>query len=274
MNALPSNADIVPMAQALKEGLLIGGSDARIGIPVKPFKKFFIEPSHQYLIDHQVQVMTETSARQIVADESNRILGVETASGFMPATAVVAAIPPEELLHLLPQSIADNSFFSRLGRFEHAGIATIHLTFDRPVLQVSFGAFHNGFAQWVFRRGDPEEGGCSRVSVIISNAPDRTAISTDELTAKVVQDLRKYLPFAKDAEIKAIKVIRTVKATVVLKPGSNETRPGARTPIKGFYLAGDWCATGLPATIESAARSGIMTSEEALIEMQQKFQTV
>ena len=33
-------------------------------------------------------------------------------------------------------------------------------------------------------------------------------------------------------------------------------RPTTATPISNLFLAGDWTATGLPATIESAVASG------------------
>jgi len=58
--------------------------------------------------------------------------------------------------------------------------------------------------------------------------------------------------------------VRYPDATVLLKPGSKELRPSPATPIKGLYLAGDWCDTGLPATIESAARSGELAANEVL----------
>jgi zeta-carotene desaturase len=41
-------------------------------------------------------------------------------------------------------------------------------------------------------------------------------------------------------------------------------RPTARTPVRGLYLAGDWTATGLPATIESAVQSGYTAAEAIL----------
>ena len=34
------------------------------------------------------------------------------------------------------------------------------------------------------------------------------------------------------------------------------SRPSTETDVPGFLLAGDWIDTGLPATIESAVRSG------------------
>jgi uncharacterized protein with NAD-binding domain and iron-sulfur cluster len=43
-----------------------------------------------------------------------------------------------------------------------------------------------------------------------------------------------------------------------------EVRPAARTPVRGLYLAGDWTATGLPATIEGAVQSGNAAAREVM----------
>jgi uncharacterized protein with NAD-binding domain and iron-sulfur cluster len=43
-------------------------------------------------------------------------------------------------------------------------------------------------------------------------------------------------------------------------------RPPARTPVQGLFLAGDWTATGLPATIEGAVQSGYTAAREVLQE--------
>ncbi len=50
-------------------------------------------------------------------------------------------------------------------------------------------------------------------------------------------------------------VVREPRATFSLAPGQ-PARPSTDTPVPGLYLAGDWIDTGLPATIESAVRSG------------------
>jgi uncharacterized protein with NAD-binding domain and iron-sulfur cluster len=39
-------------------------------------------------------------------------------------------------------------------------------------------------------------------------------------------------------------------------PAEDARRPEARTRWRNLVLAGDWTATGLPATIEGAIRSG------------------
>ena len=57
-------------------------------------------------------------------------------------------------------------------------------------------------------------------------------------------------------------MIREPRATFSLAPGQ-PPRPSTKTPIRGLYLAGDWIDTGLPATIESAVRSGHQAADAA-----------
>jgi len=51
-------------------------------------------------------------------------------------------------------------------------------------------------------------------------------------------------------------IVREKRATFLATPDEERRRPGARTPLANLALAGDWTATGLPATIEGAVRSG------------------
>ena len=58
--------------------------------------------------------------------------------------------------------------------------------------------------------------------------------------------------------------IREKRATFIPSPGLEGVRPVAATSVDGFVLAGDWTATGLPATIEGAIRSGITAANQLL----------
>ncbi len=46
------------------------------------------------------------------------------------------------------------------------------------------------------------------------------------------------------------------RATFASRPDQEMLRPATRTRWNNLMLAGDWTATGLPATIEGAIRSG------------------
>jgi uncharacterized protein with NAD-binding domain and iron-sulfur cluster len=58
------------------------------------------------------------------------------------------------------------------------------------------------------------------------------------------------------AELPPWQIVRERRATFAATPAQNARRPGAATAWRNLILAGDWTATGLPATIESAVRSG------------------
>jgi len=51
-------------------------------------------------------------------------------------------------------------------------------------------------------------------------------------------------------------IVRERRATFAATPAQNALRPGPVTALKNLFLAGDWTATGLPATIEGSVRSG------------------
>jgi uncharacterized protein with NAD-binding domain and iron-sulfur cluster len=56
-------------------------------------------------------------------------------------------------------------------------------------------------------------------------------------------------------------VIKEVNATYSPRPGIDAHRPGPVTAWPRVFLAGDWTATGWPATMESAVRSGYLAAE-------------
>jgi len=70
---------------------------------------------------------------------------------------------------------------------------------------------------------------------------------------------------ARDLKVIYSQVIKERPATFSPCVGVDALRPPARSPVRGLYLAGDWTATGLPATIEGAVRSGY-TAAQAILE--------
>jgi uncharacterized protein with NAD-binding domain and iron-sulfur cluster len=67
-------------------------------------------------------------------------------------------------------------------------------------------------------------------------------------------DLRPVLGLGE--AVAPVRVVKEKRATFAATAAQEARRPGARTPLANLALAGDWTATGLPATIEGAIRSG------------------
>jgi zeta-carotene desaturase len=74
-------------------------------------------------------------------------------------------------------------------------------------------------------------------------------------------ELGQFFPAVKSANLLKAAVVKEVRATYSIRPQLDSIRPGAASPWPGIYLAGDWTATGWPATMEGAARSGYRAAE-------------
>jgi uncharacterized protein with NAD-binding domain and iron-sulfur cluster len=60
------------------------------------------------------------------------------------------------------------------------------------------------------------------------------------------------------------RIVKEKRATFAATPAQEARRPGPRTRWRNLVLAGDWTATGLPATMEGAIRSGRVAADAVL----------
>jgi len=264
MNAPTYIAGTKPLVKAVKEGLLVGGKAAMLGLPLKPLKQLYVDPALDYLTAQGADIRCGTPVDAVVVDKSDRVSGVMVEGELLPAKGVILALPPYEVTGRIPRRWRSDPFFSRVSEFSYAPIASVHMAFDRPVLPVRFGHLPRAFTHWVFGRGRSEASGWANLSALISYAPDRAEAMVEAIGSQALEDIRDRLPEARNAKLLRLKTVRIARATVVLKPNTDRLRAVSRTPVKGLYLAGDWCQTGLPATIESAARSGDEAAKAAL----------
>jgi uncharacterized protein with NAD-binding domain and iron-sulfur cluster len=107
-------------------------------------------------------------------------------------------------------------------------------------------------AQWVFDR----EALCGQrglVGVVISASGRHQDLDQETLVARVHSELRAHFPRLVDPLWS--RVIAEKRATFSCVVGVQ--RPSQRTALPNVYLAGDYTASAYPATLESAARSGV-----------------
>jgi hypothetical protein len=90
--------------------------------------------------------------------------------------------------------------------------------------------------------------------VTISDAATLFDMPREELAQTIWRDVAKI---GRLSEIlPPWQIVRERRATFAATPEQNALRPEAETIWNNLFLAGDWTATGLPATLESAVRSG------------------
>jgi uncharacterized protein with NAD-binding domain and iron-sulfur cluster len=102
----------------------------------------------------------------------------------------------------------------------------------------------------------------SYVELVISSSKSLIEKSRQEIIDLALTELREFFPAARDAKLVKATVIKEVNATFSPKPGIDRYRPNSKTLWPHVFLAGDWTATGWPATMEGAVRSGYIAAEK------------
>ena len=113
--------------------------------------------------------------------------------------------------------------------------------------------------QWIFDRtaitGEGAPG--QHLALSISGAHDEMGVPRRALARQMDHEIRALFPDAAGADLTQWAVIKDARATFAPGPGQAARRPGPMTPAPGITLAGTWTATGWPATMEGAVRSGL-----------------
>jgi uncharacterized protein with NAD-binding domain and iron-sulfur cluster len=210
-----------------------------------------------------VVVKLNEAARGLRFDPAaGRIAACETRGGDIVADAYILAVPHGRVRDLLPAETRDRPEFAALDKFETAPIASVHMWFDRPVMNHRHVTLIGRTIHWLFRRADDPSG--QYVQSVTSAARELAALGKDGIRDKVVAELREVFPAARTARLIRCRVVVERAATFSVVPGVDAIRPEQETSIPNLWLAGDYTRTGWPATMEGAVRSGYLAAEGAL----------
>ena len=117
--------------------------------------------------------------------------------------------------------------------------------------------------QWVFNRGEPRRASTTSRS---SSAPpgSSAAWGTTKCDGASSRNCERLFPAATAASLLRARVVTEHAATFSAVPGVDRWRPPQESPFANLFVAGDWTATGWPATMEGAVRSGYLAAEAIL----------
>jgi phytoene dehydrogenase-like protein len=224
----------------LRETLMAGG-----GACLPMFPRGGLSTS---LIDPAVAMLTGRGAafhfgRRIAALQiaGGRVTGLTGPDGPIPlgtADAVVLAVPPWVASDLLPGLQVPSVF---------EAIVNVHFRIAADPGPAGFIGLLGGTAEWVFVKQ-------GHVSTTTSAAHRLADSDADRIAIAVWPNVRAALGLS--GRMPPWRVVKERRATIAATAAQERRRPTARTELANLVLAGDWTATGLPATIEGAIRSG------------------
>ena len=253
---------------------------------------FFREPLEGFTatesqIHLQLRNQEDTRLKESVAEKDG---GKEAAGApLLPGVGrsrdfdfLILALPFDALDKVLPQTPDSASLREKITHFETAPITGIHLWFDRQISDLDHAVLLDRTIQWMFHKSrlqhrgraalqgrvniENSEGASapegSYIELVVSSSKSLIDKSRAEIVDLALAEVREFFPAARDAKLIKSTVIKELNATYSPRPGIDAHRPSAITPWPRVFLAGDWTATGWPATMEGAVRSGYQAAED------------
>jgi squalene-associated FAD-dependent desaturase len=167
---------------------------------------------------------------------------------------VVLALPLKHMRAVLPQVGLPSPP-------QEGAIAGLLLRFARPVMEEPFFTAVGTPLQHVFNKTaiwkhTPEDGS-QVIELVLSAAEREVKLGVERLSGELLPELAKHLPEVRRVPLLAKRMLVHATATFRVKPGGEAHRLPVTWPgLSNVVLAGDFAATGLPSTMESAARAG------------------
>ncbi|MGH9511939.1 MAG: hydroxysqualene dehydroxylase HpnE [Terriglobales bacterium] len=268
-------ASIPSAAQVIRESFLNSAEAGRMGVPTVPLTELY-GAAGEYIQARggEVRLRSAVESFEPQADSVKLLAGGRE----MIFDYLIPATPFDALSKMLPPTPDTDSLRSALKKFETSPITGIHLWFDREITELDHAVLLDRTIQWMFHKskllqdgrgrpslhrsdGSSAEADKSYVELVVSASKSLVDKSRAEIIELAVKELREFFPKAREASLIKSTVIKEVHATYSPQPGADDYRPRSTTAWPRIFLAGDWTATGWPATMEGAVRSGYSAAE-------------
>jgi squalene-associated FAD-dependent desaturase len=263
LNIEPSAGSAALAGAVIRETLATGGQACRPLIARDGLGHALIEPALGFLRErnnvvhfgHQLHALRCADARVETLD-----FGTDSIA-LAENDAVILAVPPYAAAALVAGLETPT---------DYRAIVNAHFRIEPAPHQPPILGLLNGTTEWVFAFP-------GRVAVTISAADRLIDTPRDALARTIWSEVAAATGLP--TELPPWQIVRERRATFAATPEQDARRPGSITRFDNLLLAGDWTNTGLPATIESAIRSGrraadLVTKTESTIPKSGNGQTI
>lgn len=244
LNTPPESASARLLWEVFRRTLLRGEAACRPFVARDGLSDALVAPALDYLSSRDAEIVLNARLTGMTRDAAGSVDGLAFATGpqaLGPHDRVVLALPPQRAAELLPGLPVPEL---------HCAILNAHFRLEAPA-ELPDGApllgVVGGMAEWIFARGDI-------VSVTVSAADRLMERPVAELAKLIWRDVARCLGLS--GPCPPHRIVKEKRATFAATPAQERLRPAAGALGGNPVLAGDWTATGLPATIEGAVQSG------------------
>jgi squalene-associated FAD-dependent desaturase len=245
LNTEPPEASAALAASVIRETLALGGSACRPMIAANGLSSAFVDPALRMLQSRGAPIRFGQRLREIGFRDSvvERLDFAEQSIRIDPGDYVILAVPSWVAAGLVPGLEVPTV---------QSSIINGHFRFDAPDGSPAMLGVIGGAVEWIFAFP-------GRISITISGADQMLELSREDLAEIFWREIQLALDF--EAPMPCWQVIKEKRATFAASPAEDAKRPPSSTSWRNLYLAGDFTASALPATIECAIRSGFRAAE-------------
>jgi squalene-associated FAD-dependent desaturase len=293
VSALSEDLDLISIpyaAQVVRESMKAPLA-RHMGVPMLPLTDLY-NRAGDYIRARGGKIFFRTSLETFCPGSASvklRAAGKEESFDYL-----IIALPFDLVATVLPEDDTSARLREKISHFEYAPITGIHLWFDRQISDLPHAVLLNRTIQWMFHKSlllestnrepnagleDKREGhdfsratnGAkekralapegSYIELVVSSSKSLIEKSRPEIVELALNEVREFFPAARNASLVKSTVIKELKAVYSPRPGIDPYRPAQSTHWPRVFLAGDWTATGWPATMEGAVRSGYLAAE-------------
>ncbi|HTD90726.1 MAG TPA: hydroxysqualene dehydroxylase HpnE [Burkholderiales bacterium] len=258
LNTPPSIASAQLFLNVLRDGLNANRADSDLLIARVDLSTLFPEPAADYVRARAGEV--QTGCRVTAVDAVTNGFQITAGAESRNFSHVICALPPHQVAAFLAGVTALSETMEIVRALEYQSITSVYLQFDGRVrLPAPMTGLSQGLAHWLFDR----EAICGQhglIGAVISAEGPHLDLTQEALGARVHEELAAQ--FGPLPALRWQRVITEKRATFSATAGLR--RPPQKTPLKDFWLAGDYTASDYPATVEAAVRSGIVCAQGVL----------
>jgi zeta-carotene desaturase len=273
VSALSEDLDRISIsaaAQVVRESMKSPGA-RQMGVPMIPLTDLY-NAAGEYIRQRGGVLEFRAFVESFAAQDHQARVRVRTQEGTEEQVFdyLIIALPFDALDRVLPETPESAPIREKLSHFENSPITGIHLWFDRQISNLDHAVLLDRTIQWMFHKSRLQpmrtqssngSGQGSYIELVVSSSKTLIEKSRAEIIDLVLAEVREFFPAAREATLVKSTVIKELNATYSPQPGIDAHRPAAGTNWPRVFLAGDWTATGWPATMEGAVRSGYLAAE-------------
>lgn len=186
--------------------------------------------------------------------------------------AYVFATPVDILKLLLPEDWKEMPYFRKLENLVGVPVINVHIWFDRKLkntydhLLFSRSPLLSVYADMSVTCKEYYNPNQSMLELVFAPAEDWISRSDSDILEATMKELAKLFPdeiAADQSKAKILKyhIVKTPRSVYKTVPGTEPCRPLQRSPVAGFYLAGDYTKQKYLASMEGAVLSGKLCAQ-------------